>query len=120
MQASAVVDVASRVVEATLAASLVTRLRLAARSPLAAPAAIDLPPVVGPAERDDLRASGAANPHENLHLHARTSMAALIEVAPPAALGHLRPVCVHARHEGSGLYTWAFIYFAVLDRYEMP
>ncbi len=47
-------------------------------------------------------------------------MPALKKLPRVPALGHLRPVCVHARHEGSGHYTWAFIYFAVIDRYETP
>jgi hypothetical protein len=83
MPTSAVVHIASRVVETTFQAPLIARLSFALRNALAAPAAIDLSPVIGLAERDDLRASGAANPHENLDLHVRTSSAALIEVAPP-------------------------------------
>ena len=83
MPTSAVVHVPSRVVETTFAAPLIARLRLSSRSALEAPAAIDLSAVIGLAEHDDLRASGAANPHENLDFHARTSSAVLIEVAPP-------------------------------------
>lgn len=73
MPTSAVVHVASCVIETAVAAPLIARLRLSCRSALAAPAAIDLSAVIGLAEHDDLRASGAANPHENLDLHARTS-----------------------------------------------
>jgi len=113
MPTSAVDHIASRVVEATFAAPLIPRLRLAPCSALAAPAAIDLSPVIGLAEHDDLRASSAANPHENLDLHARTSRPHSWKLPRPSALGHLRPVSVHARHEGSGHYTGAFINFAV-------
>jgi len=113
MPTSAVDHIASRVVEATFAAPLIPRLRLSPCSALAAPAAINLPPVIGLAEHDDLRASGAANPHENLDLHARTSRPHSWNLPRPSALGHLRPVSVHARHEGSGSYSWAFINFAV-------
>ena len=88
------------------------------RAPLAA---VDLPAVVERAEVDDKPAPRAGNPYERLDtIHARTPTAALIEVAPPVRLRAPSPGCVHARHEGSGLYTWAFIYFAVIDRYETP
>ena len=70
MPTSAVVHVASCVVEATFAAPLIACLPFPHRSALAAPAAIDLSAVIGLAERDDLRAFCAANTHENLDLHA--------------------------------------------------
>ena len=55
------------------------------------------------------RRSGSARKHR----HPRGRHPPRAKKLPrPSALGHLRPVSVHARHEGSGLYTWA-IYFAV-------
>lgn len=116
MAASAVIHVASCVIEATFAAPLIARLRFPRRGALTVSTAVNLPAIIRLAKVHDLPAASAANPHENRHLHARTSKAAFIEVARACALRHLRPVSVHARHEGSGLYTGAFIHFAVLDR----
>lgn len=114
---SPVRHVVSRVVKAAFPAPLMTSLRLARRASLTAFAAVDIAVVLGLAKVDDGRAACAGNPYQNLdNIHARTPKAALIELASPVRFGHLRPVCVHARHEGSGLYTWAFIYFAVIDR----
>ena len=82
MPSSAVVHVASCVIKATFGAPLISSLRFALRGSLTAAAAVNLPAIIRLAKVHDLPAFGAANPHKDLHLHARTSTAALIEVAP--------------------------------------
>ena len=90
--ASAVVHIAGRVVEATVPTPLMARLRRARSTLLTRLAAVDVSAVVGLTEIDDGRAARATNPHENLDIaHARTTAAALMEVARPCALGHLPP-----------------------------
>ena len=83
MPPSSVFNVAGRVIKATVAAPLVAGLRRPFRGAFAPATAVDLAAVVGLAERNDRRAHRAADPHENLRPHARTSTAARTEVAPP-------------------------------------
>ncbi len=104
--ASAVVNIAVRVVSSTFSARLITSLRRALRVSPTAFAAVDIVVVLGLTEVDDGRAARARNPHQDLDdIHARTRRPRSWKLTRLAAFGHLPPVCVHARHEGSGQRT---------------
>jgi hypothetical protein len=78
---------------------------------------VDLAVIVELAETDDRQAPCATNPRTNpVFLHARTSTAALAEVAPPVPLRAPSPGQRPRATRRLRLYTWAFIYFAVIDR----
>jgi hypothetical protein len=72
-------------IEPSFRARLMPRVRRPAGPAVASVAAVDLASIVALADVEDHRAPRARNRDQNANrLHARTSMAALIEVAPPA------------------------------------
>lgn len=72
-------------IEPSFRARLMPRVRRPAGPTVASGAAVDLASIVALADVEDHRAPRARNRDQNANrLHARTSMAALIEVAPPA------------------------------------
>jgi hypothetical protein len=92
LPASAVDDIAVRVVASAVLAPLMTRLRFAVCVSTAAVEAVDPAVVVGLADVEDHRAARAANPHQHLDIiHARTQTAALMKVDSPVRLRATSP-----------------------------
>jgi hypothetical protein len=82
---SAVDNIVRRVVPTTFPTPLMARIRLARRVALAAVAAVDVSTIVRLAAVEERRAARAANSHQYFdNVHARTTAAAFMELAPPA------------------------------------
>lgn len=74
------------VIETSLRARLMPRVRSPTPAPAASTATVDLSAILGLTDVEDQRAPRAANPNQNADIHVRTSTAARKEVAPPARL----------------------------------
>ena len=117
LPASPVRSVTLRVVRATFDTCLMKSFGRAVRAAPTASAAVDIPAVVGRAEINDSRAASAGNPHKTLDIHARTETPRSSKLPAPSAFGQALPVCVHARHEGSGYTPGPSLLSAARDFY---
>ena len=99
-------------VQLTLRARLMPRIRRTARLTSALLAAVDLSAIIELADVEDRCAPRATNRDQHLvDIHASTATAALMKVAPPVRLRAPFPRSASTRDtKAQGSYPWAFIF----------